>query len=102
MAYRMWNAEYPDGEIIVGSAMPGVVDGPMQDAARASDLPSAAIYREFKSSGRLIPPARVGEFLAWLLLSTSNTDFSAQDWNIFDTAHHALWLKGPLNSQSAA
>jgi NAD(P)-dependent dehydrogenase (short-subunit alcohol dehydrogenase family) len=100
MAYRMWNAEFPGGEIICGSAMPGPVDGPMQDKARASDLPHAQIFREFKSSGRLIQPARVGEFLAWLLLSTTDADFTAQDWNIFDTAHHAHWLREPLNSQA--
>lgn len=100
MAYRMWNVEYPGGEILCGSAMPGVVDGPMQDRARASDLPFAGIFWEFKASGRLIPPARVGEFLAWLLLSTTNAEFVAQDWNIFDTAHHVHWLRGPLNSQA--
>jgi NAD(P)-dependent dehydrogenase (short-subunit alcohol dehydrogenase family) len=98
MAYRMWNAEFPGGEIICGSAMPGVVEGPMQDRARASDLPYARIFREFKASGRLIQPARVGEFLAWLLLSTTNADFMAQDWDIFDTAHHEHWLRGPLNN----
>jgi len=100
MAYRMWNAEFPGGEVICGSAMPGVVEGPMQDRARASDLPYAEIFREFKASGRLIQPARVGEFLAWLLLSTTNADFIAQDWNIFDTAHHDHWLRGPLNLQA--
>ena len=100
MAYRMWNAEFPGREIICGSATPGVVEGPMQDRARASDLPYAEIFREFKASGRLIQPARVGEFLAWLLLSTTNADFIAQDWNIFDTAHHKHWLRGPLNIQS--
>ena len=100
MAYRMWNAEFPGGEVICGSAMPGVVDGPMQDRARASDLPYAEVFREFKASGRLIQPARVGEFLAWLLLATTDADFIAQDWNIFDTAHHDHWLRGPLNNQA--
>jgi benzil reductase ((S)-benzoin forming) len=97
MSYRAWNADFPKGEIIVGSAMPGVVEGPMQDAAREGDHPSAQVFRDFEQQGRLIRPERVAEFLHWLLFGTSDQDFSSQDWNIFDESHHGNWLQGPLS-----
>ncbi len=97
MMYRAWNADFPEREIVVGSAMPGVVDGPMQDAAREGDHPSVEMFREYKNKGLLIQPERVAEFLSWLLFSTNDQQFSAQDWNIFDDSHHANWLHGPLS-----
>jgi len=96
MAYRAWNADFPGGEIIVGSARPGVVDGPMQDRARSGDYPGVELFRGFKEKGMLIQPARVAEFLAWLLLGAGDQDFASQDWNILDESHHASWLNGSL------
>lgn len=98
MAYQAWNADFPGGEYSFGSAMPGVVEGPMQDAAREGDYPGVERFREYKDTGMLIPPANVARFLIWLLEGTSKEDFAAQDWNIFDESHHEHWLKGPLNS----
>ena len=96
MAYRAWNADFPNGEIVVGSVRPGGVDGPMQDAARSGDYPGVEMYRQFKEKGQLIQPARVAEFLGWLLLETSNEEFVSQDWSISDASHHARWLVGSL------
>ena len=96
MTYRAWNADFPNGEIVVGSARPGVVDGPMQDVARNGDYPGVNMFREFKEKGMLIRPSRVAEFLGWLLLRTSNEEFVSQDWNIFDESHHDRWLHGAL------
>ncbi len=96
MTYRAWNADFPNGEIVVGSARPGVVDGPMQDIARSGDYPGVEMFREFKEKGMLIQPSRVAEFLGWLLLRTSDEEFVSQDWNIFDESHHARWLNGSL------
>ena len=96
MAYRAWNADYPNREIVVGSARPGVVDGPMQDAARSGDYPGVEMYRQFKAKGQLIQPSRVAEFLGWLLLNTSDEEFVSQDWSITDASHHARWLVGSL------
>jgi len=96
MAYRAWNADFPNGEIVLGSARPGVVDGPMQDQARSGDYPGVERFREYKDKGMLIQPARVAQFLAWLLLETNGQEFASQDWNIFDESHHRRWLHGPL------
>lgn len=96
MAYRAWNADFPNGEIIAGSARPGVVDGPMQDAARSGDYPGVELFRGFKEQGMLIQPSRVAAFLAWLLLGTGDKEFASQDWNILDESHHPHWLNGAL------
>ncbi len=96
MTYRAWNADFPNGEIVVGSARPGVVEGPMQDLARTGDYPGVERFREYKEKGMLIQPARVAEFLAWLLLRTDDQEFASQDWNIFDESHHGRWLQGSL------
>ena len=96
MAYRAWNADFPNGEIVVGSARPGVVDGPMQDLARTGDYPGVERFREYKEKGMLIQPARVAQFLAWLLLGTNDQEYASQDWNIFDESHHRHWLQGSL------
>ncbi len=96
MCYQSWNADFPDGEFVFGSAMPGVVEGPMQDAARSGDNPSTAMFVGYKEQGLLIQPSRVAQFLAWLLFSTSDEDYAAQDWNIFDETHHKHWLHGRL------
>ncbi|AKM09518.1 SDR family oxidoreductase [Croceicoccus naphthovorans] len=98
MAKAAWNADLPRGGVIVGSAMPGVVDGPMQDAARADTNPSAALFRGFQADGRLLRPERVAEFLYWLLTGTDDEAFAAGDWNVFDEAHHPHWLVGPINA----
>ena len=96
MLYRAWNADFPDGEIIVGSARPGTVDGPMQDNARRGNYPGVERYRAYKEKGMLIQASRVAEFLGWLLLSTSDEEFVSQDWSITDQSHHARWLNGAL------
>lgn len=97
MLYQAWNADYPDGELIVGSAMPGVVHGPMQDAAREGDNPSVEVFRGFKEDGRLIQPQRVAEFLTWLLFETDDDSFRSQDWNVLDESHHRHWLSGSIS-----
>jgi benzil reductase ((S)-benzoin forming) len=97
MLYKAWNADFAEEEIVVGSAMPGVVDGPMQDAAREGDHPGVEMFRDYKDKGLLIQPERVAEFLFWLLFITSDREFSAQDWNIFEESHHGNWLHRPLS-----
>jgi len=97
MSYKAWNADFPAGEIVVGSAMPGVVIGPMQDQAREGNYPGVQMYRDYHNKGMLIRPERVAEFLSWLLFDTSDNEFRAQDWNIFDDSHHLRWLNGNLS-----
>lgn len=96
MIYRAWNADFPNREIVVGSASPGVVDTPMQESSRTGDHPGVERYRAYKEKGMLIPPSRVTEFLTWLLFATSDGDFASKDWHISDESHHAYWLKGSL------
>lgn len=96
MIYRAWNADFPNREIVVGSASPGVVDTPMQERSRTGDHPGVERYRAYKEKGMLIQPSRVAEFLAWLLFATSDEDFVSKDWHINDESHHAHWLKGSL------
>ncbi|MBS7670712.1 SDR family oxidoreductase [Croceicoccus gelatinilyticus] len=97
MAKDAWNADLAGSGVTVGSAMPGVVIGPMQDSAREGDHPSASVFRGFRDEGLLIRPERVAQFLYWVLKSTGDEAFAAGDWNIFDEAHHAEWLDGPLS-----
>jgi len=96
MLYRAWNVDFPNREIVVGSTSPGTVDGPMQERARSGDYPGVERYRAYKEKGLLIQPARVAEFLGWLLFDTSDEEFASKDWSITDQSHHARWLKGSL------
>lgn len=95
--------------IRVASAMPGVVDTPMQAALRRMQFPNVRRFRDlaentaargtakFVESDRppedaLDQPENVADFLAWLLLDVPLERFGGREWNISDASTQDLWL----------
>lgn len=93
-------------QIRVGSAMPGVVDTPMQETIRSSSTPSVEYFRSLKAKmqtaqwkqackpppGALDNPENVADFLTWLLLDVKHEDFGGREWDINDPSCQQEWL----------
>jgi len=85
----------PELEILgigLASVKPGIVDTPMQQAIRASEASIAGRFTQLKDNNRLVSCAQIGQFLAWLLCDTEVKEYSAAEWDIYDSSHHARWL----------
>ncbi|MFA6302302.1 MAG: SDR family NAD(P)-dependent oxidoreductase [Legionella sp.] len=96
MLTRCWQLE--SDSVAFASVMPGIIDTNMQAIARGDknlDKQRAQFYKELKDSNRLLSTATVAEFLTWLLLDVSKERYVAQEWDIYETAHHHEWLKPP-------
>ena len=88
------NIEFEKQDIIFGSAMPGVVDTPIQAQLRSHDnksFPSVDIFKGFQQRGELLSSTTAAKFLAWLLIDSEREQFVKGDWDIYDTTHHQYW-----------
>lgn len=88
------NAELQDLDIACGSAMPGVVDTPIQEHIRSTSItkfPAVGLFQGFKQRDELLAPATAAKFLAWLLIQSEKEQFMKGDWDIYDTSHHPHW-----------
>ena len=88
------NTELLDQTIVCGSAMPGVVDTPIQEHIRSTSItkfPAVGLFLGFKQRDELLAPATAAKFLAWLLMETDKEQFMKGDWDIYDTSHHQHW-----------
>lgn len=88
MIYHVLRLELASKNILVGSVQPGVVDTPMQDRVRMADkniFPALEKFEKLKYENKLYQPQRVARFLSYLLLETSDDDFSAREWDIRET-----------------
>jgi benzil reductase ((S)-benzoin forming) len=96
-----FNVELKEKNIAFASAMPGVVDTPIQNSLRNKDLeefPAANIFKQFFQRNELLSPETVAKFLSWLLLNVDNEKFSTSEWDIYDSTHHNEWAKsGEIN-----
>jgi len=96
MLCRCWQAE---GLLSMASVKPGIADtallaeGYVTKEGMTSD--QITFYENLKTQDRLLHPDTVGLFLCWLLLDVDLTTFSSKEWDIYDTSHHAQWLKAP-------
>jgi benzil reductase ((S)-benzoin forming) len=96
MLYLSLREELKEFNIAVGSAIPGVVDTPMQSGLRSTSkdqLPVVDSFIRFKEKDEMIAPEIVADFLKWLLCEINAEEFSQQEWNISDNIHHSKWLK---------
>jgi NAD(P)-dependent dehydrogenase (short-subunit alcohol dehydrogenase family) len=94
MVYRVLQLELAQRRICVGSASPGSVDTPMQEALRSAsseDFPDGGRFRELAAHGQLVPPERSARFLSWLLLDSTDALFGERDWNIADAELQGHW-----------
>ena len=110
--YESLRDELRPRHILVGSAMPGVADTPMQTALLedlAGDHPMRAYFEDLRAttptSGSPSPsprpppdrgldaPSNVAAFLNYLLFDCPDDDFGAKDHDIQDPEHHARWAR---------
>ena len=90
------NVELRNQGIHFASAMPGVVDTPIQAHMRSYDsekFPGVDVFREFLERGELLQPMTAAKFLSWLLLEVDNEKFTKGDWDIYDVSHHHFWAE---------
>jgi short-subunit dehydrogenase len=88
------NVELKDQKIAFASAMPGVVDTPIQERLRSYDIahfPAVGVFQGFYQRGELLQPSTAAKFLSWLLLEVDNEKFTKEDWDIYDSSHHHFW-----------
>lgn len=88
------NTELKDLDIACGSAMPGIVDTPIQEKIRSTSItafPAVGLFQGFKQRDELLTPLTAAKFLAWLLLESDKDEFMKGDWDIYDTSHHPHW-----------
>lgn len=79
----------------VSSVMPGIVDTSMSAHIRESTAMNPeklAFFKGLHQKNRLIKPETVALFLTWLLMDIDGERYSSQEWDIYDTSHHAEWL----------
>lgn len=89
--------------VLTAAVHPGDVDTDMQGDLRqkdAANFPKALFFRE--NASKLTPPEVSGRYLKWLLLKTTDKEFTAQKHNIYDPSHQAAWgegtpIKDPFN-----
>ncbi|OGT42430.1 MAG: hypothetical protein A3F13_08275 [Gammaproteobacteria bacterium RIFCSPHIGHO2_12_FULL_40_19] len=93
MLKEFGNAELKEEGIVFGSAMPGIVDTPIQASIRAKDFPAVDLFKGFKARNELLATETAAKFLTWLLFNTGDVEFGQGDWNIYDTAHRSHWAK---------
>jgi NAD(P)-dependent dehydrogenase (short-subunit alcohol dehydrogenase family) len=81
-------------DIAFGSVMPGVTDTDMQSQIRqSSNLPESnrSYFQSLHDDEKLLSPEVVANFLAYLLLQTTEAQFVSQEWDIYDKSHHPHW-----------
>lgn len=96
MVNQCWQLE--SNGVAFTSVMPGIIDTPMQAAIRGAqnmDAQKLEFFIRLKQQQKLIQPQTVALFLSWLLLDTDTTQYESQEWDIYDTTHHAAWLIAP-------
>ncbi|HSW86252.1 MAG TPA: SDR family oxidoreductase [Rhabdochlamydiaceae bacterium] len=78
--------------IAVGSALPGIVETDIQkQLPKDKNIPIIKKVASLKAEGKMLSPQVAAAFLAWLLLETSDDQFSEKVWDIYDTTHHKHW-----------
>lgn len=85
--YNVLKNDLQKFNVIIGSIYPGIVDTPMQERIRnydKKDFPELELFQSFKKNGKLLSPEKVASCLSYLLLNTTNAEFSDHDWDIKD------------------
>lgn len=105
-SYLTLKNECGDKGIAVGSVKPGIVETPIQETLRGgfqSGIQSLGYFQEVYDGERFVPMETSGQFLSWLICDTDAARFSAEEWDVYDTSHHAEWIKDvkvPVNHQA--
>ena len=87
--------ELAEHGIRVANARPGLVATAMVEGVLDTDpaiMPDQAEFAAARDAAKLISPAAVGQFFAWLLADVGEARLAPFNWDIRDTAHHFEWL----------
>lgn len=96
MLTQSWQLD--SGSISFAGVKPGIIDTEMQAIARKAsnmDPEQVDFYNSLKQNNKLISPETVAEFLSWLVLDVDKETYISKEWDIYDTSHHAAWLRAP-------
>ena len=96
MTKEFCNSELLENDIAFGSAMPGIVDTPIQEHIRSvstNRFPNVGLFQGFKSHDELLNPSTAAKFLTWVLLETDKNDFVKGEWDIYSAEHHKFWAE---------
>lgn len=86
MLYQCYNQEFAERDTVVGSVMPGIVGTEMNVKLRGNALTQQI------GAQPVVAPETVAAFLSWLVVDVDKQQFAAQEWDIYDTAHHQHWI----------
>ncbi|MGH1350687.1 MAG: SDR family NAD(P)-dependent oxidoreductase [Methyloligellaceae bacterium] len=95
--------ELKQQNISVTAFKPGLVETDMVKTfiqAPTEIFPAVEEYKNIIATGKLSTAETVASFAKWLLLNTSDQDFSEKLWDIREEWHHKHWLKGSLYGKS--
>jgi hypothetical protein len=62
------------------------------------EFPFGAFFEKNLQDGKLISPAISAQYLTWLLLQTTDEEFSQKKHDIYDPTHHYDWHRKTLPS----
>lgn len=96
MLNRCCQLEYED--IAFTSVMPGIADTDMQKQIRGARYMAEEkrdFFQQLKRDKKLLSSETIALFMSWLLLDVDSATFAAQEWDIYDSSHHAKWLVHP-------
>ncbi|MSP52900.1 MAG: SDR family oxidoreductase [Gammaproteobacteria bacterium] len=87
------NRELSTQSVYCASLRPGMLDTPMQEDFRRSDvLPGRDFYQKAHDQKQLLSPELAAKFARWVLLNTDDLQFGGNLFNIYDVALHPNWL----------
>ncbi len=90
--------EFSSQEIYFANLRPGMVDTPMQAHLRNETVPTRDFYIRAQAEGELISPETVAAFVSWVMLNTSNAEFTETFWNIDEPKYHDRWQTTTMNN----
>lgn len=96
MLTQCWRLE--SHNVAITSVMPGIVETQMQDllCATTDIAPDhQQFFNNLREGNQRVSPETVAAFLCWLLLDVPVERYVDKEWDIYDQAHHAAWLKSP-------
>ena len=92
--YEQLRVELEGTGVQIANVLPGVVDteGLWEHIklAKGQHLPHVAYFDQVQKEGKIISAEMSAKFIQYVLLETSNEEFS-REWNIHDESHHSRW-----------
>lgn len=90
---RCMNLELAAQQVHSGILWPGMMNTPMAEKLRTLGKDHVReFYIKAKTQQQLLEPTVVAQFVEWVLLKTTNQDFSTKTWDVYDIEQHPNWL----------